>query len=128
MPTHDWDHLVAALTIPYQAHREARLHVHCGGPSWRKPAGGHPPALTLAEKILATVLHTRFRTPQRVLAELFGTNQSTIADANTQIKPVLHQHKHITTPADTTLKTLTELTTHAAAIGVTLTPGTKPAR
>ena len=128
MPTPEFDHLVAALEVPHQAQHEARLHTNRGGPPRRKPAGGHPPTLTLTEKILATILHTRFRTPQRVLAELFGTNQSTIYNATNEIKPLLHQHKHTTTPAPTRLATLTELTAHAATIGVTLTPGTKPER
>jgi transposase len=123
----DWTQLTAALAIPYQAHREAGLHIRRGGPARRKPAGGHPPALTLAEMILATVLRERFHLPLRVLAELFGVAIGTIAKAEHQIRPLLDQRQHVIEPAGTTFSTLTELTTFAAAHGITLTPGIKAA-
>jgi hypothetical protein len=63
----------------------------------------------------------------RVLAELIGVVTATITKAQHHIQPLLDQHKHTITPADTTLKTLTELTTYAANHDITLTPGTKPA-
>ena len=37
-----WDQLTAALAVPYQAQREAGLHIARGGPATRRPAGGHP--------------------------------------------------------------------------------------
>ena len=40
----DWDQLIAALAVPYQAQRDAGLHIARGGPPARRPAGGHPPA------------------------------------------------------------------------------------
>jgi hypothetical protein len=123
----EWHQLTTALELPYTAHREARLHVQRGGPCWRKPAGGHPPALTLEEKLLITVLRVRFGTPQHVLAELFGVVTGTISNAQRQVKPLLDRGKHTITPAHTRLKTLTELTTYAATHGITLTPGTKAA-
>jgi transposase len=123
----DWNQLTTTLALPYAAYREAQLHVQRGGLCWRKPAGGHPPALTLDEKILVTVLRTRFGTPQHVLAELFGVVTGTISNAQRQIKPLLEQGKHTITTSQTRLRTLTELTTYAAAHGITLTPGTKPA-
>ncbi len=120
-----WDLLTAALVIPYQAHREARLHVLRGGPARRKPAGGYPPALTLTEMILATILRARFSLPQPVIAELFGVVTGTIANAERHIRPLLDQRRHAIEPAATTFRTLTELTTFAAAHGITLTPGHK---
>jgi hypothetical protein len=128
MPPEDWAQLTAALVIPYQAHREARLHILRGGPARRKPAGGYPPALTLDEMILATILRARFRLPQRVPAELYGVTIGTIANAERQIRPLLAQRRHVTEPAGTAFKTLAELTAFAAAHGVTLTPGTRAAR
>jgi hypothetical protein len=127
MPAAEWARLTSALVIPYQAHREARLHILRGGPARRKPAGGYPPALTLDEMILATILRARFRLSQRVLAELFGVAAGTIANAEGQILPLLSQARHTIEPAKTTFKTLTELTAFAAAHGVTLTPGAKAA-
>ncbi len=120
--------LTGALVIPYQAHREAGLHIARGGPASRKPAGGYPAALTLPEMILATILRARFRMPQRVTAELFGVVIGTIAKAERQIRPLLDQRRHVIQPAGTRVKTLAELTEFAAAHGVTLIPETKAAR
>jgi hypothetical protein len=128
MPHADWTRLASALAIPYQAHREAGLHIARGGPATRKPAGGYPAALTLPEMILATTLRARFRLPLRVAAELFGVATGTIAKAERQIRPLLDQRRHVIQPAGIQVRTLAELTDLAAAHGVTLTPGTKPAR
>jgi transposase len=128
MPPAGWAQLTDALAIPYQAHREAALHIARGGPARRKPAGGHPPALTLPEMILATVLRARFRLPLRVLAELFGVVIGTIAKAERQIQPLLDQRRHVIQPAGIQVRTLAQLTDFAAAHGVTLIPGTKAAR
>jgi len=127
IPAAEWARLTAALAVPYQAHREARLHIARGGPARRKPAGGYPPALTVDEMILATVLRARFRLPQRVLAELFGVVTGTIANAEAQIRPLLNQARHTIEPAETTFKTLAELTAFAATHQVTLIPGAKAA-
>jgi len=128
MPPGDWAQLTGALVIPYQAHREAGLHIARGGPASRKPAGGHPAALTLPEMILATILRARFRLPLRVLAELSGVVIGTIAKAERQIRPLLDQRRHVIQPAGMQVKTLAELTAFAAGHDVTLIPGTKAAR
>jgi hypothetical protein len=127
MSAHEFTDLATALTVPYAAYREAELHIHRGGPATRKPAGGHPPALTLAEMLLVTVLRARFHLPRRILAELFGVANDTIANAEKRIHPLLDQHKHAIAAAGTTFTSLAELTTYAATHGVTLTPATKPA-
>jgi hypothetical protein len=41
MPAEGWARLTAALVIPYQAHREARLHIARGA-----PPGASQPAAT----------------------------------------------------------------------------------
>ena len=78
--------------------------------------------------ILATILRARFRLPRRVLAELFGVVDGTIAKAERQIRPLLDQRLDVIQPAGMHVKTLAELTDFAAAHGVTLIPGTKAAR
>ena len=123
-----WDELTAALAIPYQAQREAGLHIARGGPASRRPAGGHPAALTLAEKTLVTIMHQRLGVPHPVLAELFGVSKGTIATAGRQIKPLLERAGHTIEPATTQLTTLADLTAYATSQGITLTPKTKPAR
>src|SRR5258707_8498910 len=99
-----------------------------GGPPTRKPAGGHPPALTLAEQVLVTVLRQRFRTPQPELAKLFGVAAGTIAKAERQAPPPLEQHGHHIEPAGTPIKTLAGLTAYASAHSIELTPKAKPAQ
>jgi hypothetical protein len=127
LTTAEWDQLIAALDTPYQAQREAALYVARGGPPTRKPAGGHPPALSLAEQVLVTVLRQRFRLPQHVLASLFGVVTGTIAKAERQARPLLEQHGHQIEPIGTPIKTLADLTAYASANGVELTPKAKPA-
>jgi transposase len=128
LATTDWNQMISALAVPYQAHHDAGLYIRRGGPPTRKPAGGHPPALTLAEKTLATVLRQRFQLPLRVLATLFGTAIGTISTAEHQIQPLLTQAGYHIEPAQTQLSTLPELTAYASAHGVALTPKPKPAR
>jgi hypothetical protein len=89
----DWNQMISALAVPYQAQRDAGLYLRRGGPPSRKPAGGHPPALTLVEQTLITVLRQRFHIPQHVLAELFGVVTGTIAKAEHQVRPLLDQHR-----------------------------------
>ena len=123
----DWNQMISALTVPHQAQCDAELYIRRGGPPTRKPAGGHPPALTLAEQALVTVLRQRFRTPQHVLAELFGVVTGTIAKAERQARPLLEQYGPQIKPARKPMKTLAELTAYASAHGVDLTPKAKPA-
>jgi len=124
----NWTQMISALAVPYQAQRDAELYIRRGGPPARKPADRHPPALTLAEQALVTVLRQRFRTPQHVLAELFGVVTGTIAKAERQARPLLEQYGPQIKPAPKPIKTLAELTEYATAHGVDLTPKPKPAR
>ena len=128
LATADWDQLISTLATAHQAQRHAALYIRRGGPPARKPAGGHPPALSLAEQTLVTVLHLRFRTPQAALAQLFGVVTGTISNAEHETRPLLDQHGYIVEPTRTPLKTLTDLTAYAQAHGLVLTPKAKPAR
>ncbi len=123
-----WDQLTTALALPYQAQGEAEMHIARGGPATRRRAGGHPQAMTLTEKTLATILHQRLAVARPVLAALFGVSTGTIATAERQIRPLLKRAGHTIEPATTPLTTLADLTAYASAHGITLTPKTKPAR
>jgi transposase len=123
-----WNQMISALTVPSQARRDAELYVRRGGPPSRRPAGGHPPALTLAEQALATILRTRFGTPRHVLAELFGVVYGTIAKAERHVRPLLTQAGYVIEPAGTKLRTFTELAAYASSHQIDLTPKAKPAR
>lgn len=128
MTASDWDRLTAALAVPYQAQLEAGRHIARGGPATRRRAGGHPQAMTLAEKTLVTIMRQRLAVPRPVLADLFGVAPNTIATAERQIKPLLQRAGHIIEPASTPLTTMADFTAHGSAHGITLTPKTKPAR
>jgi hypothetical protein len=128
MDASDWDQMISALAVPHQAQRDAELYVRRGGPPTRKPAVRHPPALTLAEQALITVLRQRFRIPRPVLAALFGVVAGTIAKAERQIQPLLAQYGPRIDPAPAPISTLEELTTYGSAHGIDLTPKIKPAR
>jgi len=128
MPAAEWDQLTTALALPYQAQREAEMHIARGGPATRRRAGGHPQALTLAEKTLVTILRRRLAVPKPVLADLFGVSTGTISTAERQITPLLKRAGHKIKPTTTRLTTLADLTAYASAQGITLTPKTKPAR
>ena len=58
MTAASWDQLTAALALPYQAQREAEMHIARGGPATRRRACGHPQAMTLAEKTLVTIMRS----------------------------------------------------------------------
>jgi Rhodopirellula transposase DDE domain len=120
--------LITTLALPSQLARHTELALARGGPPSRKPGGGHPPALTLAEKTLVTIIRARFRTPRHVLAELFGVTYGTIARAEDHIAPLLARHGPAIPPAPRRLTTLAALTTYARDHGLTLTPKIKPKR
>jgi transposase len=126
MPAAAWDQLTAALAIPHQIQHDISLHLR--RPATRRPSGGHPPALSLAEQALVTVLRQRFGPPLAVLAELFGVVPATIARAQRQAQPLLAQCGYHIHPAGTRLRTLADLTAYARAHGLDLTPKAKAAR
>jgi hypothetical protein len=128
LTTTEWDQLIHTLTITHQAQRHTRLYLRRGGQPTRRPAGGHPSALSIAEKTLVTVLRLRFRPPKPVLAELFGVVPSTITSAEHQIWPLLTQAGYYIEPAGPRFTTLADLTGYAKAHGLNLTPKPKPAR
>ena len=123
----DWNQMTSALAVPHQAQRDAELYIRRGGPPTRKPADRHPPALSLAEQVLVTVLRQRFGLPQHVLASLFGVVTGTIAKAERQARPLLEQYGCQIEPTGTPIKTLAGLTAYASAHGIELTPKAKPA-
>ena len=89
---------------------------------------GHPPALTLTEKALVTIMRQHLAIPRPVLSDLFGVSPTTISAAEHQITPLLRRFGHTTHAAPAPLTTLADLTAYAAAHDITLTPKTKPAR
>jgi len=106
LPPAQWDQLITTL------------HTRLGDP----PPGRRRLPLNLAEQTLITVLSLRFRPHAATLAQLFAVPASTIATARRRIWPLLIQAGYPTELAGPQLKTLTDLTAHARAHDLELTP------
>lgn len=87
---------------------------------------GHRRALTLADRLLATILHQRLALPQRAIARLFATRHETINRHITQTRRLLQQAGHPIPPGPHHLATLDDLHALAVAEGITH-PKIKPA-
>jgi hypothetical protein len=113
----DLDALAAALELPAAAAREQRLHLARGK---RRARNSGPKAgqLTLA----AAIARQRHGIPCRLLGQLLGADESTISLATCRITPLLAQHGITIAPAGSRIRSLDDLSRHAAAAGVT-TPG-----
>jgi hypothetical protein len=97
----DLPDLLEAVTVPWQAAREQRLHLARGHA--RRKASGQPLSLPLAAVIAAAACHHRLSMTYRQLSDLLGTTPSTIRLSVSRLSPILEQHG-ITqqTPARTT--------------------------
>jgi transposase len=127
IPATEWDDLLIRLTVPREAQREAALHNRRGGPRRLPPGLGRRPRLTLADRLLATVLDQRFSMPQPAIADLFGVKRMTINNAVRETRQLLTQIRHAIQPAGTQLATLADLADHAARAGLDLTEEIKVA-
>ncbi|MFE7399683.1 transposase family protein [Streptomyces sp. NPDC057557] len=101
--------------------------------------GGHPPGggghgstgrrpvLTLADRLLATLLHYRHGLPQVAIARLFSITPETIKRRIRGIRQFLATAEHAVHPAADRLATLDDLYKLAAAAGITRPPEIKTA-
>ena len=112
--------LLAAVTVPWQAAREQRLHLDRGA-ARRKASGGTPWRLPFAAIVTAAACHQRLRMPYRLPGELLGAHESTISLAARRVIPLLEAHGITPDDGGTRVATLAELREHAATAGITLT-------
>ena len=88
LPTPEWDALITTITTLQQEQREAELDKRRGHrPRLTRPGAGRRPVLTLADRLLATVLHHRLALPQVAVAALFTVRPETI---NRRIRDTRH--------------------------------------
>jgi DDE superfamily endonuclease/Helix-turn-helix of DDE superfamily endonuclease len=114
------DRLVAELAEPFAAAREGRLHSRRGGRDrHRWPGAGHPPTLTLRDRLLVTLAWLRLAMPHEALAVLYGVDRSTVSGAIRQIRPLL-ANRGFATPTGQRLHTLADVLAYAAAEGLTV--------
>lgn len=83
------------------------------------PGTGRLPVLTLADRLLATLLHHRLALPQLTVATLFNVRPETINRRIRDIRQLLHAAAHAIQPAKDRLATLDGLYNLASAAGIT---------
>ncbi|MFD3834497.1 ISAzo13 family transposase, partial [Streptomyces sp. NPDC058621] len=131
MPHDQWDRLIAELEAARALQREEDLQRRRGGDRQKIPAAGlytgRRPGLTLADRLLATLLYQRHRLPQVAIAPLFAVVPQTLNRAISQTRRLLDEVGHTIEPTATRLTTLDDLIDLAAELGVTSTPQIKTA-
>jgi len=111
--------LLAAVTVPFAAAREQRLHLDRGRPR-RKASGGGPRALPYEAIVTAAACRLRLNVPWRLLGELLGADATTVTLAANRAIPLLQAHG-ITAASDRPrITSIEELRTHAEAAGITI--------
>jgi len=127
LPTPQWDALITTITTLHLQQREAELDKRRGHrPRLTRSGAGRRPTLTLADRLLATVLHHRLALPPVAIAALFSVRPETI---NRRIRDTRHleQAGHAVQPAEQPLATLNDLYNLATTAGITIPPRTTTA-
>lgn len=128
LPAPQWDTLITALMTLHPRQREANLDKRRGHrPRMTAPGTGRRPVLTLADRLLATVLHHRHALPQTAIATLFNVRPETINRHIRETRQLLHQAEHTIQPSPHRLATLNDLYTLATTEGITTPPEIKTA-
>jgi transposase len=124
----EWDALIATLMTLHDQQRETSLDKRRGHrPRLAAPGTGRRPVLTLADRLVATVLHQRLALPQVAIATLFGVRPETINKRIRDIRQLLDQAGHAIQPGPHRLASPEDLLSLAAAEGIIAPPETKPA-
>jgi hypothetical protein len=111
-------------TSLHDQQREAELHQRRGHrPRRTRPDPGRRPRLTLADRLLATVLHHRLALPQVAIAALLGVRPETINRRIRDTRQLLEQTGYTIQPADQPLPALNDLYDLAATAGITIPTG-----
>jgi transposase len=128
LPAHDWDTLIATLMTLHDQQRETSLHKRRGHrPRLTAPGTGRRPVLTLADRLLATILHYRLHMPRAPIAALFKVRPETISKRIRDIRQLLDQAGYMIQPGQHRLTSLDDLHKLAAAEGIAIPPEIKTA-
>jgi hypothetical protein len=128
LPTPQWDALVSTLMTLHPRQRETNLDKRRGHrPRLTGPGTGRRPVLTLADRLLATLLHHRLALPQTAIAALFRVRPETINRHIRQTRQLLQQAEYTIQPSPHRLATFDDLHSLATAEGITITAETKTA-
>jgi hypothetical protein len=119
LPPQQWDALIAALMTPHEQQRETSLAGRRGHrPRLTAPGTGRRPVLTLADRLLATVLYQRIRLPQVAIAAMFSVRPETINKRIRDIRQLLEQAGYAIQPGPNRLAALDDLYQLAIAAGI----------
>jgi Rhodopirellula transposase DDE domain len=118
LPAAAWHTLLGTLVPLHAQHREAALTARRGRPRQIAPGPGRRPRLTLADRLLATLLHHRLGLPPAAVAILTGVRLETIHQHIRDIDTLLQQAGHAITPAEHQLTGLDELYTLASSAAI----------
>jgi transposase len=121
LPASQWDALIATLLSLHDQQREASLDKRRGHrPRLTAPGTGRRPVLTLADRLLAVVLHERLRLPQTAIARLFNVRPETINRHIRDVRQLLKQADHAIHPSTRRLATLDDLYRLTTAEGISV--------
>ena len=128
LPAAEWDALTAALMTLHDQQREASLDKRRGHrPRLTAPGTGRRPALTLAGRLLAAILHYRLALPQVAIAALFGVRPETVNKRIRDIRQLLDQAGHTIQPSPHRLASLDDLYKLARSTDIAIQPEIKTA-
>ncbi len=91
------------------------------------PGTGRRPSSTLADRLLATILHKRLALPQVAIAALFSVRPETINRRIRDIRQLLQQAGYTIQPGPRRLASLDDLSRLATAEGITIASKIKTA-
>jgi Helix-turn-helix of DDE superfamily endonuclease len=96
-------------------------------PRLTAPGTGRRPALTLADRLLAAILHYRLALPQVAIAALFGVRPETVNKRIRDIRQLLDQAGHTIQPGPHRLASLDDLYNLARSTDIAIQPEIKTA-
>jgi hypothetical protein len=129
LPPAEWDALITTLMTLHDRQREDSLDKRRGHRPRLKagPGTGRRPLLTLADRLLAALLHYRLALPQVAIAVLFRVRPETVNKRIRDIRQLLDQAGHTIQPGPHRLASLDDLYTLARSTDITVWPEIKTA-
>src|SRR5262249_22450645 len=128
LPAPQWDTLIATLLTLHDQQRETSLDKRRGHrPRLTAPGTGRPPVLTLADRLLATILHQRLALSQIAIAPLLSVRPETINKRIRDIRQLLDQAGYTIQHGPHHLASLENLYRLAVTEGIAIPPEIKTA-
>ncbi len=125
----EWNALIAKLMTLHDQQRETALDKRRGHrPRIKAGEGtGRRPVLTLADRLLATILHYRLGLQQVAVAALFGVRPETVNKRIRDTRQLLDQAGHAIQPGPHRLASLDDLYQLATSTSIIIQPQIKTA-